>query len=282
MNKIYLFNVPLLVLSAQFSFGQNIMTEQAAKKAAFLAKAPARVQEYYRVFDSLANPTWSGKVHEEWSLRELKKYASLVYDANEYDPVQSQNNYANNLKIAHSLNSNYITDEFDVYLEVRDKISKRHALVMRIPYWLKITVESIAEVPYVADDDPNDIYTKVQVRVKVTKVWKGKMLNVGDVITCYYIAFWNYFRSIEVGKSYIISPYPIIKEGTSERISYALGSPSNVQQSIFPIDNGYVIDEDNIFALSAKVEYEKFEKSLSSTINQIKSWGDSKILEEGR
>jgi hypothetical protein len=275
MSKLWLIIVLLLSLCLQLSFSQNKVTAQSAEKAAFLAKAPVRVQQYYRVFDSLAATPQNEPVHKKWSLGELKKYASMVNDANEYDPIQSQNNYANNLMIARSLESKYVTDEADVYLEVRDRISKKHALLMRIPYWLTVAVESIVEVPYVADDDPNDTYTKVQLRVRVSKVWKGKKLNVGDVMTCYYMTFWNYFQSIEVGKSYIISPFPIIKEGTPKKISYALGSPGTVQQSIFPIDNGYVIDEDNIFKLGRKVEREIFESSLGFTINQIKSWNNS-------
>ena len=269
MNKLRFFVVFLIALCVQLSYSQNKMTAQAAEKAAFLAKAPPRVQEYYRVFDSLAVTPQDKPAYQKWSVGELKKYASLVYDANDYDPVMKEK--INRLKVntQTKVNENR-TDDYDVVREVRNRISDKYAEVIINPYWLTIVVDGIASVPYI---DGIMKLTKINIQAKITKVWKGTNVKAGDVLTCYYLTFWGY-RGFVQGGTYVVALFPLLGDNNSD-VAYALGGPGEVQKSVYPIENNYIIDEDNLFKLGNKVELRTFTNALSTTIGQIMNWRES-------
>jgi len=243
-----------------------------AEKREFLRKAPPRVQEYYRVFDSLANPTWTGMAHEKWSLGELKKYASLVYEANEYDPVQSGKNYLKNRSMNRTLKIQHATYEWYVIEEVRKKISEKHAALINNHYWLTVVVEDIVTAPYKPDIHKDGSIIEFKLKLRVKAVWKGLKYKVGDIATCYYLNFWRY-GLVKKGGTYLVSLYTISEQEHGEAKN-ALGGPDDVQQSVFPIENGFVLDDDNLFKMGKEVEISRFLESLASTIKQIKSWSE--------
>jgi hypothetical protein len=252
-------------------YGQKKETTQTAEKAVFLAKAPVRVQEYYHVFDSLAATPQEKPVYQKWTISELKKYASMVYDANEYDPIEMEKDYTDKIEKAHSGNGQFVTTNIHVIFEVEKRISQKHAALILNPYWLTVVVDDILTIPYKPEVYRKNNFVEYRIQLRVVNVWKGKKYNIGDVVTSYYLNVWNY-KGLTKGKTYIVALCPITEENYGDGIIYALGGPNDVQKSVFPIENGLVIDEDNFFKLGTKVDVGKFTEALTSTINQIKSW----------
>jgi hypothetical protein len=272
MSKINYLIILLLAFFVQLSLSQNKETTQAAEKAAFLAKAPTRVQEYYRAFDSLANQTSNIKPREKWSISELKKYASLICAANEFDwHSKRKYNIQRNKAAKEANNRNAITD-IDVIKAVRERVSEKHASVIENPFWFTITVENIESIPY---GDSKDGIIEKRIHGRIKKVWKGVGYSVNDVFKCYYLNAWGY-KGLVKGNSYIVAVYPLVEIEATDYVMNALGGPYCVQQSVFPIENGYVVDADNVFQLGNKVELNKFTGEIESVITQIKSWNGGK------
>jgi hypothetical protein len=108
------------LLWINLSFSQQTDSSQLD----FLQKAPPNIREYYRVFDSLANPTWQKWVYESWSDDELKKYGSMIYDANEYDPIAKIKIDGKRNKDAMDAKTNYFVHDVDVFQETKKRLSK--------------------------------------------------------------------------------------------------------------------------------------------------------------
>jgi|WetSurMetagenome_2_1015567.scaffolds.fasta_scaffold313736_1 hypothetical protein len=250
------------------SYGQN----DDSLKTEFLKHAPPRVKEYYHVFDSLAHPTWHKWVQETWTDAEVKRYASLIFTADDYDPIARKKFDRTRHKTAKDANHKYIINDFQVEDEIEKRISKKYAHLIHEPYWLTIVIENIEKVPYPVSDVPHLKLTDNKIYGKVIKIWKGKTFKVGDIVTCFYCKEWGY-HDLKRGHTYIIALYPILENMTGE-YSLALGGPNHVQRSVFPIENNYVRDEDNIFDLGIKVNYQDFVDNLTAKMNEIKSWKD--------
>ena len=88
-------NKCVIIIIASFLFPISMHGQQQQFSLdSIINNSPANVKEYYRVFDSLARPTWKEYPYELWSNAELKKYASLIYEANEYDAVAKKSSMA--------------------------------------------------------------------------------------------------------------------------------------------------------------------------------------------
>jgi len=239
----------------------------------FLKHAPPRVQDYYRVFDSLAHPTWKKWVYETWADDELKKYASLIYDADDYDPIAKNKYDLNRGKVTNDAKIGYVTKSRHVLDEIEKRFSKKYARLIEMSYWLTIVVEDIETLPYlIIKDVPSTKWTEKRIHGKATEVLKGEKIKVGDSVTCYYMKEWGY-RGLAKGNSYVVALYTIVY-ATSGNTIFALGGPDCVQESVFPIEGDYVTDSDNVFGLGKKVNLSTFTNTLTSTINEIKSWKD--------
>ncbi len=276
MKKILLPVILFSLINLGIIYAQKNITHQSTialyekASAEFLRKAPASVQEYYRAFDSLAHPTWTGWVHEKWSLKELKRYASLIYDANAYDPIVKYRNDIAVGKTAKEQNLGPVTDSHDVIREVRNRISRKHAELILNAYWLTINVEDVTISNYVDRGTIKPtISKKITVQGRITKIWKGDNLQVGNIIKPYYYPGWG-GRGLKKGNSYIIAIYPLVDIDNIPEL--ALGGPETLQSSVYPIENGFIIDADNIFGLGNKVDINKFFAALQASINEIKSW----------
>ncbi|MBI5475177.1 MAG: hypothetical protein HY964_00385 [Ignavibacteriales bacterium] len=250
----------------------NISLSQQAdsSQAEFLQKAPTRVKDYYRVFDSLAHPTWNKSRPEEWSDAELKKYASMIYDANEYDPIAKRKLDSIRFQTAFDAKTPYFVREVDVFNEIEKHLPIRYKRLISLPYFITIVVEDIENIKLPSWDRPTEILTSIIVHGRVTEVWKGKKYNVGDNITFYYLADWNY-RGFVRGSSYVVSLFPVFDKRTDSFI-LRLGGYNTVQEAVFPIEQNNIIDVSNLFGLGKIVERKTFIDSLTSTINEIKSW----------
>jgi hypothetical protein len=248
----------------------SLSQEQDSFKIEFLQKAPPLVKEYYRVFDSLAHPTWNKSLPEDWSDAELKKYASMIYDANEYDPIAKRKIDDKRYKDAMDAKTNYFVHDVDVFQETKKRLSKIYEWMINRPYFLTIVVEDIKTIEVPRWGRPNEIITRIVINGKVEEVWKGNTYKVGDNITFSYHSSWNYQGFVK-GNSYIVVLYPIF-DNRIDNFILRVGGFNKVQQEVFPIDNNTVVDEDNFWGLGNKVDRTTFIDSLTSTINEIKSW----------
>jgi hypothetical protein len=176
----------LFILSTLFVF-KMFSQPSDSSYIEFLKSAPANVKEYYQVFDSLANLTDVKVDPQKWSLDELMKYASLVYDANEYDPITQQKHWSSCKKIANKTRGHHPTNFIDVYLEVKRRISEKHTQLLKVAYWVTLVVDNIETLPYISKDGPDTKIIEYRVHGKVTEVWKGGKYNIGDEITGYYL-----------------------------------------------------------------------------------------------
>ncbi len=248
---------------------QNSMAQYKKAPVEFLRKAPPSVQEYYRAFDSLAHPTWQGRIHEKWSLNELKYYSSLIYDANEYDPLtQYRNEMAVGLaaKTAHKGPG---TNSTLVFEQLKKRLPQKYFEMVSNSYWVRVTVEGIQSKNLNAEINP-PIQEKI-IDCKIIDVYKGSQINVGDHIFAYYLPMWG--TSLQQGHEYILAFYQMDEEGDRPGgPNIALGGFSIVDEVIYPISNGYVTDKKNIFQLGNKVNLERFTSAIRETISDIKSW----------
>jgi hypothetical protein len=235
----------LLLLLLTINVSASYCQLRDVSQSEFLKNAPAGVKEYYRAFDSLAHPTWKGSVYKNWSLNELKKYSSVIYDANEYDPITKHKYDILRAKAARDAHTGWVGDA-SVIQEVQKRVSEKHAALILNPSWLTIVADTTESIPSIISNNPILRWTEKKVRGKITQIWKGSQFSVGDIITMFYMKEWGYSRGLQKGNSYIVALYPILQD-TSGEVKYAIGGFSHVQRSIFPIENGCVIDEDNLF-----------------------------------
>ncbi|MBA4311708.1 MAG: hypothetical protein C0417_03665 [Chlorobiaceae bacterium] len=265
MKKIiYISFVSLLCINISLS------QQTDSSQIEFLQKAPPLVREYYRVFDSLAHPTWNIPLPEKWSNAELKKYASMIYDANEYDPIAKRKFDDNRYRAAKDAQASYVVRNVDVFQEIEKRLPKKYERLINLSYFMTIVVDDIETIQLPSWDHPTEILTRIIIHGRVTEVWKGKTYNASDNVTCYYDADWNY-RGFTKGNSYIIALHPVFSKRTNSFV-LRLGGYNTVQEVVFPIQNNDIIDESNLFGLGKTVTRKTFIDSLTSTINEIKSW----------
>jgi hypothetical protein len=240
-------------------------------KTEFLKHAPPRVKEYYHVFDSLAHPTWNHDVSKTWSDTELKRYASLIVEADDYDAMARKKDNHNRMKTADKNGYTFITTDHNILDEIKKRYPKMYYQIIRAPLWLTIVVDDIETQPYALKDIPQVVVTQKRIQAKVLNMWRGSILNVDDPVVCYYYPFWNP-PNIVKGKSYVVALYP--NEDEPGIIEFALGGANGMNEFIYPIENNIITDDNNLFGLGNHVEKTTFTNKLTTLINEIKSWKD--------
>jgi hypothetical protein len=250
----------------------NLSLSQQADsfKIEFLKNAPPKVKEYCRVFDSLANPTWQKWVYETWSDDELKKYASLLYETSEYDAIKKRKIDHIRYKPINDAKRGWVVRPISIIQELEKRFPLRYSELIRPAYWLTIVVEKIESEPFAPGPLPPQAPKMTQKNVygRITNVWKSQRYKVGDNVKCYYL--WA--PDLVEGNSYIVAITPLVDYENDELTIFALGGPESMRRAVFPIQNDIVTDEENVFQAGKKVDLKVFIDSLTSTINEIKSW----------
>lgn len=256
---LYIFVCSTVLSQQEDSTYQNIINN-----------APATVKEYYRLFDELVEPTQLELDVHKWPLRQIKKYASFIYDANEYDPIVMDN--YDNLRFAKAreFNRNYVGDSHVIH-ELESRLSKKYAKLISHSYLMSVVVTDIDTLPFYLDEDPQSRFTEINIHAKITQVYKGEKFKIEDTVTCYYLTFWGYNKVVK-GKQYIFALYPLREKRNPNIVLYALGGCNGVEESCYPIDNNYIIDENNIFELGHTVKLSDFIYELEFIISEIKQW----------
>ncbi len=228
--------------------------------------APVNVRAAYAVIESLVYVPFREDILKKYTTDDLKRYAKTFFVASDFDGI-SKARFDKELadsNIRNSRGGNIMT-ETHIMLEVEKRLSKRTASLVNAAFWIKAVVDSVQDVKYEAPDLPNTTLWEKRVHLRVTRVWKGKKVQVGSSMQAYYF-FWNYnFEPPRRGGNYILAIYPVVENFPPYEVKLAIGED-------FPIENGMVLDERNVFKLGNTVSLKKFEKALQKEIEEILLW----------
>lgn len=269
MKAIYLL---LLIIVA----GTVLLYPQAApRKLSAIDKkiqtAPAKIQKHYATLDSLIDLGQRRWVNETWTDSEVKRYASLLYDVYEYDPILRKRQQFDPVLVKQYEGKGWLIDDRTIFREIVKRLPHYEAHFINTSYWIIIKIDSVITQPMENVPGEDFHFTENKVLGTVEKVWKGQQFKPGDKLECYYLKEWGN-PGIEVGKEFVFGLSVVIMDAANYKYKLAIGGPYVINENAFPIQGGIVFDKTNLFGLGNKVDFKTLDNFFKNEIAKIKSW----------
>ena len=233
-------------------------------------------------------------------MAKLKHYAKMLYVADEIDAIKNRRMMEKEERKSDSigtLNRKYhenlpnIQSAFVTQGEIERKTYKElsHCIYALITtqYLLKAKIFSISssKLP-IGSSDPGLYVHEIDIKALVEEAIKGKnRFTKGDTVTYYFIPQWRslsskqfrvgdtYFLPLRITESYPDTNNLCLALATLDREPTKNAIPKiDLSKGCFPIENGYLIDENNYFGYGAKVQWNVFRDKINKQIDLIKLW----------
>lgn len=236
-----------------------------------LNSAPPKIQKYFYTIDSLIDLGQRKWVNEAWSDDELKRYASILYDIYEYDPIlrpihEHDANFTKRFE-----NKGWLIGDRVIFQEARKRLSQLEGQLVAVPLWLVVNIESMTSKPMENISGEHFQFTEVTVNGTITSIWKGAQYKTNEKISFYYLKEWGN-PEMSVGKKFLVLLTPMIDYSNLTVTKLALGGFSEINSHAFEIKDDTVIDKKNYFGWGNSIALKTFEANLQSKIMTIKSW----------
>lgn len=232
-----------------------------------IQQAPTKIRRHYATIDSLIDLGQKRWVNETWTDNEVKRYASLLYNVYEHDPVLRYLHEYDPELIKRYENKGWLIDDRTIFREVDKRFSRHEAYLIKMPYWLAIKVDSVITQPL----EELPVFTQRRVFGTITKIWKGLQFQAGQKIECYYLTAWGNTK-INASQEWILVLDPVMDFEKKKHKTLAIGGLNLLDMSAFQIKENFVNDQRNFFGLGTLVQFKSFDEFLTNEITKIKSW----------
>jgi hypothetical protein len=249
------------ILYAQTS--QTVRSEIDKK----LQNAPAIIRKHYSTLDSLVDLGQRRWVNESWTDSEVKRYASLLYDVYEHDPVLRHQHEYDPERVKRYEHKGWLIDDRAIFKEAEKILPRSETRLIKTPFWLGIMVDSLITRPFAGAA----YFTEKRVFGTIVEVWKGPKYKPGQKIEAYYLTAWGR-AGFEIGKEFLVGLTPVAIDSEKQIYDLAIGGSLSFSEHVFPVEGTSVVDNNNFFNLGNRVELKSFSNFLSSEIAKIKSW----------
>jgi hypothetical protein len=236
-----------------------------------IQQAPEKIRKHYVTLDSLLDLGQHRWVNETWSDDEVKRYAGILYDTYEHDPILRKQHEFDPERLKQYENKGWLIGDRTVFKEISKRMSSCDVRLITVSYWLTVRIDSVVTRALENSPGENIQFTEKRVHGTITTVWKGLQYKEGQRIECYYLKEWGN-PGIDVGKEYLLLLDPVMDYERQRYDKISIGGPSFVREYVFPIDSGFINDRTKLFGLGERVDLKTFSKFLTAEIAKIKSW----------
>ena len=290
----------ILLLLTVFANAQQKDSVRNTKKSSIQnsKKLPQEIQKVKSIYESFITLKDYENFEKNTSLAQLKHFAKMIYEADETDAVENQKMLDKEVDQSDSiavLNRKFHSNlpNFEragvtlgmISRKIYDEFPHVIFALITTPYFLKAKIISISSSKIKVNQKQPFFVSKIDLKAVVEDIIKGKSrFSVGDTLIFYYLPQWrsltlNYFK---IGSTYFLpldvkpgEPYGSYNWLGLVTLDSKLIIPTNrpnLSQGCFPIENGYLIDENNYFGYGSKVPWNLFRSKIINQINIIKSW----------